>query len=202
MWKRRVCPEAQHHPILSPAALILGLASCFIILSRALFPAILGLPLEQFFKDPPTTSDRVCHCYTSLLKLNSVLSERLSPGTSLDVQWLRIHLPMQGTQVWSLVWEDPTSHRATKPVHPDHWSVRTLERLLHSKGSRHSEKPGAAVEEPLQVTLQTAGVRQWRPSAAKRNQLVKILKDWVQQKKKDISFLFIFILLTFCTWFC
>ena len=38
-------------------------------------------------------------------------------GTSLVAQWLRIHLPMQGTQVRSLVWEDPTCHEATKPVH-------------------------------------------------------------------------------------
>ena len=37
-------------------------------------------------------------------------------GTSLVVQWLRICLPMQETRVRSLVWEDPTCHRATKPV--------------------------------------------------------------------------------------
>ena len=37
-------------------------------------------------------------------------------GTSLVVQWLRIHLPMQGTQVRSMVWEDPTCQRATKPM--------------------------------------------------------------------------------------
>ena len=35
---------------------------------------------------------------------------------SLVVQWLRIHLPMQGTQVRALVREDPTCLRATKPV--------------------------------------------------------------------------------------
>ena len=29
-------------------------------------------------------------------------------GASLVTQWLRIHLPMQGTQVWSLVQKDPT----------------------------------------------------------------------------------------------
>ena len=34
--------------------------------------------------------------------------------TSLVVQWLRIHLLMQGTQVRSLVQEDPTCHGATK----------------------------------------------------------------------------------------
>ena len=38
-------------------------------------------------------------------------------GTSLVAQWLRIHLPMQGTQVQSLVQEDPTCHGAAKPVH-------------------------------------------------------------------------------------
>ena len=37
-------------------------------------------------------------------------------GTSLVLQWLRIHLPMQGTWVRSLVWEDSTSHRAAEPM--------------------------------------------------------------------------------------
>ena len=35
---------------------------------------------------------------------------------SLVVQWLRIHLPMQGTQVRALVQEDPTCCGATKPM--------------------------------------------------------------------------------------
>ena len=35
---------------------------------------------------------------------------------SLVVQWLRICLPMQGTWVRALVWEDPTCRGATKPV--------------------------------------------------------------------------------------
>ena len=37
-------------------------------------------------------------------------------GASLVTQWLRIHLPMQGTRVRALVQEDPTCHGATKPV--------------------------------------------------------------------------------------
>ncbi|KAJ8780612.1 hypothetical protein J1605_000655 [Eschrichtius robustus] len=36
--------------------------------------------------------------------------------TSLVVQWLGIRLPMQGTQIRSLVREDPTCRGATKPV--------------------------------------------------------------------------------------
>ena len=35
---------------------------------------------------------------------------------SLVEQWLRICLPMQGTRVRALVWEDPTCHGATGPV--------------------------------------------------------------------------------------
>ena len=35
-------------------------------------------------------------------------------GTCMVAQWIRIHLPMQGTQVRSLVQEDPTCHGATK----------------------------------------------------------------------------------------
>ena len=37
-------------------------------------------------------------------------------GTSLVAQWLRIHLPTQGTRVQALLWEDPTCRGATKPV--------------------------------------------------------------------------------------
>ena len=45
-----------------------------------------------------------------------VLQVKNRLGTSLVAQWLRIRLPMQGTQVQALVWEDPTYRRATKPM--------------------------------------------------------------------------------------
>ena len=44
------------------------------------------------------------------------MDQKNSYWTSLVAQWLRIRLPMQGTRVRSLVWEDPTCHGATKPV--------------------------------------------------------------------------------------
>ena len=40
----------------------------------------------------------------------------IKEGTSLVAQWLGICLPMQGTWVRALVWEDPTCRGATKPV--------------------------------------------------------------------------------------
>ena len=42
--------------------------------------------------------------------------------TSLVAQWLRIHLPVQGTRVRSLVREDPMCCRATKPARHNCWA--------------------------------------------------------------------------------
>ena len=41
---------------------------------------------------------------------------------SLVAQWLRICLPMQGTWVRALVWEDPTCRGATRPVTHNYWA--------------------------------------------------------------------------------
>ena len=43
-------------------------------------------------------------------------------GTSLMAQWLRILLPMQGTRVWALLWEDPACRGATKPMCHNYWA--------------------------------------------------------------------------------
>ena len=48
--------------------------------------------------------------------------------TSLVAQWLRIHLPMQGTRVRALVQEDLTCCGATKPVYHNYWSLRSKAR--------------------------------------------------------------------------
>ena len=49
------------------------------------------------------------------LKSNGIFKKAIW-GASLVVQWLRICLPMQGTRVRALVWEDPTCRGATRPV--------------------------------------------------------------------------------------
>ena len=103
----------------------------------------------------------VTHCQitrgiTLLLGFNKIwraLREGLpSEGTSLVVQWLRIHLPMQGTWVRSLVQEDSTCHGATKPVpqllslssrawEPQPLKPGSLEPMLCNKRSHCQEKP-------------------------------------------------------------
>ena len=62
------------------------------------------------------------------------------------VQWLRIHLPMQGTGVQSLVQEDPTCHKATKPMHqlPSQCAATKpagLEPVLCNRRSPRNEQP-------------------------------------------------------------
>ena len=67
--------------------------------------------LDSFFKNWVETHGYKIH----YLKMNN-------SGTSLSVQWLRTCLPMQKTQVWSLVREDPTCHAATKAVSHSYWA--------------------------------------------------------------------------------
>ena len=72
------------------------------------------------------------------------------PETSLVVQQLRIYLPKQGTRVQSLLQEDSTWHRATKPMSQNYWACalqtascnhRAHMPFLCNKRSHHSEKP-------------------------------------------------------------
>ena len=45
-----------------------------------------------------------------------IIVKNFPNGASLVAQWLRICLPMRGTRVRALVWEDPTCRGATRPV--------------------------------------------------------------------------------------
>ena len=71
--------------------------------------------------------------------------------TSLMVQWLRIHLPIQGTQVWSLAWKDTrkdTSHTARQLSPCTTTTEATYTRpLLHNKRTHSSERLPTATKE-------------------------------------------------------
>ena len=52
------------------------------------------------------------------MKINiNLVTFKIIMWASLVVQWLRIHLPMQGTQVRSLVQEDSPRHRTTESIY-------------------------------------------------------------------------------------
>ena len=70
----------------------------------------------------------------------NIVAKIYGAGTSLVAQRLRIRLPMQGTRVRALVWEDPTYRGATRPVRHNYWAY-ALEPVLRSKRSHCNEKP-------------------------------------------------------------
>ena len=94
---------------------------------------------------------------------------------------------MQGTRVWALVQEDPTSCGATKPVYHNYWACTLepashnywasmpqllkpmrLEPMLHNKRSHCNKKPAHCNEEyPRSPQLEKACMQQQTPNAAK-----------------------------------
>ena len=75
---------------------------------------------------------------------------------SLVVQWWRIHLPMQKTQVWSLVQEDSTCLGATKPVYHNYWAC-ALEPGSHNYCAQVPYSPYTATREDIMMrSLSTA----------------------------------------------
>ena len=69
---------------------------------------------------------------------------------------MRVCLPMQGTRVRALVWEDPTCPGATRPVSHTAEPVR-LELVLRNKRGRDGERPVHRDEDwpPLAATRES-----------------------------------------------
>ena len=111
--------------------------------------------------------------------------KKKSPWTLLVTQWIRICLPMQGTQVWSLVQEDSTCCRAGKPIRQNYWA-RVLVPSSHSYPRPHAATTEAhaprtcapAKSRPCSAQLEKASAKLRRPSRAK-------LKK--KKKKKKLS---------------
>ena len=109
----------------------------------------------------------------------TLLSRYTGIGASLVAQWLRICLPMQGTWVRALVWEDPTCRGATKPVRHNCWAC-ALEPVSHNYCARvptaHALQreatavrgPRTAIKSsPRSPQLEKACAQQRKPNAAK-----------------------------------
>ena len=74
-------------------------------------------------------------------------------GASLVAQWLRICLPVQGTRVRAVVWEDPTCRGATGPVNHNYWACAS----------------GACAPQQERPRQWEARAPQWRVAPACRN---------------------------------
>jgi len=71
-------------------------------------------------------------------------------GTPLVVQWIGIHLPMLGTQVQSLVWEDSTCLGQLKPK-CSAAAAKSLQSCPTPCDPRDSSPPGFPVPGILQA---------------------------------------------------
>ena len=67
----------------------------------------------------------------------------------LVVQWLRILLPMQGIQVWSLVWEESTFCGATKLMCHNPWACLPRACALQQEKPLQWEAGALSEEQPL-----------------------------------------------------
>ena len=95
-------------------------------------------------------------------------------GTSLVVQWLRICLPMQGTQVQFLRCGGYTCRAATKSMHQNYWACVWDYWSPHSGAHALHKKPLQCEAHALQLEsgayllqLEKARAQKWRPSTAK-----------------------------------
>ena len=117
-------------------------------------------------------------------------------GTSLLIQWLRIHQPRQGTWVQSLFWEDSTCCGAAKPMCHNYWASRVQEPQLSTpehlasccttrEATTTVRSLSTATWSPHLSQLEKTSVQQQRPSAAKnKSTFFKKKINFLIKKKK------------------
>ena len=125
-------------------------------------------------------SSIISNCQNSKTTQISINSRKQWYRTSLVAQWLRIHLPMQGTRVRALVREDPTGPGATKPMRHNYWSPRALSPWLHNNRSHHNERPEHRNEEkpPLATTRESLAQQRRPDTDQKKKKRKKERKQW------------------------
>ena len=99
-------------------------------------------------------------------------------------QLLRILLPTQGTQVRSLVGEDPTCCGATKPACRNYWSPGAESLCSATREATATRSPCTSTKSSSRSTqLEKAHVQQRRPNTAKNKQKIKKKKKKREREK-------------------
>ena len=177
--KTKHCAKVSHLrcPVGSTSALLLGPFS-FYILKK-------GSDRQCVSYKPGTLPLLICpsspHHYKSsacFTKLSQSLKVMLR--ANLVGQWLRTCFARQETPVWSLIWEDPTCLKASKPVRRNCW-VHTLEPICCNYWSPHTYSPCFTTREattmkssctstnsPHSLQLEKALLQQLRHTTAKK----------------------------------
>ena len=127
---------------------------------------------------------------------------RMNLGTFLVAHWVRICLPMQGTRVQSLVREDSTCRRATRPVCRLYWDgalepashnhqayvlqllkPANLEPVLCNKRSHFNEQPKRRHQEqsPLIPTREKPAHGNEDPAQPEKTKRMNLKKNYVKE---------------------
>ena len=103
----------------------------------------LQFPSPEDFPDPGI-EPRLLHWQVYGFFITPWFQTALKRNTTGLCWWssgIGTHLPMEGKWVWSLVREDSTRHRATKPVHHNYTEPKCPRPVLGNKRSHCIEKP-------------------------------------------------------------
>ena len=120
-YLQNLCPTDNKNVLLRTSVMVITLfypeMQCILVLKSTdtgsgiqIQPLLLPSPVPQFLhlKNGITT---VFPFFTGLTEVTPCKhTEKCLCRASLVVQWLRIHLAMKGTWIWSWVWEYPTCH--------------------------------------------------------------------------------------------
>ena len=131
--------------------------------------------INIYCKITPKFTKRMEKLNLSYLYNAMLHGNKKEPNAAKYTSWIKshkkMHLPMQGTQVWSLVWEDPTCFRATKPVHHSYCVPQRLKpaclRACTCQPEKHHNKkpvqPSQLESTPSLLQLEKACVQQEDP---------------------------------------
>ena len=127
-----------------------------------------------------------------MLKFYDSCLKKVKRWIFLGVQWIRVRLPMQGTWVWSLVLEDPTCHRTTKPVHHNYWALRPRASAPQQKKPPQWEAWAPQLESspsPLAITRESphGAMKTQHSQKLKYIHKIKILPQKVKQRKTNCN---------------
>ena len=111
-------------------------------------------------------------------KASTNLAQESLSQASLVVKWLRIHLPMQRTQVQSLVREDTTHHGATKPMSHNYWTCEP-------RAVIRNEKPRQQEAHTPQLETAPAGRNQRKPACSNEDPAHPKINNLKKKKKKE-----------------
>ena len=94
----------------------------------------------------------------------------------LVVEWMGVHLSMQGTQVWSLAQKDPPATQqlsscaaTTGPASGSYWGWAPRAHALQQEKPLQRDRSPRLESSPTRRNQRKASARQWRHSTTKNN---------------------------------